>query len=225
MARLIQKRTKIFASVGATGVLSEFGSYAESDPTYSENIDDLQSRDAWNDGFSSAVDVNNCPMIQDLNTLFYVLTSQLVYLAEEGISEWDSAKTYYIGSFIKESDGRVFMSVADDNLNNALSDTTKWKLVLENRVISPEDNYSVAYDIHAVFANKATAITITVPTPSEANKGREIVIKNINSGTCSIVVNGGSTIAGNATTNLAQWGAIVIRSSGDKWDLLKNYTA
>lgn len=224
MARLVQKRTKIFAYVGATGVLSEFGSYAESDPTYSDDIDNLQSRNAWGDGFSSAVNSNNCPMIQDMNTLFYILTSQLVYLAQEGLPEWNSEKTYYIGSFIKEQDGRVFMSVVDDNLNNALTDTTKWKLVSENRVAIPTDSYAVAYDVNKVFSNKSSAITITVPAPSNANKGREIIIKNINTGTCSVVVDGGTTIAGNATTNLLQWGAMVIRSAGDKWDLLKNYS-
>jgi hypothetical protein len=223
MAKIIVKKTEIFASIGATGVLSEFGSYAESDVAYSTDLDDLQSRDAWAEGFASAVDANNSPMIQDLNTLFHVLTSQLVYLYQEGISEWNAGKTYYIGSFVKHADGRVFMSLIDDNLNNAITDTTKWKSVLTSKIVSPDDSYSVAYDVHTVFANKASAITITIPAPATTNEGREIIIKNIGAGTCSVVVTGGSTIAGNATTDLAQYGAIIIRSAGDKWDLIVKY--
>lgn len=226
MAKIDVKHTKIFASIaatGATGVTSEFGSYANGDPEYSSDIDAIQSRSAWNEGFSLAVDANNAPMIQDLNSLFYTLTSQLFYMMQEGISEWVATKTYYIGSFVKTSDGRVFMSLTDDNLNHAVTVTTEWIAVITNKVASPSDDYAIAYDIGIVFANKGSAITITVPAPDSTNAGREIIIKNINTGTCAVVVSGGSTIAGNATTNLSQYGAMVIRSEGTKWDLLKKH--
>ena len=56
-----------------------------------------------------------------MNALFYALCYQLTYVLQEGIPEWDSQTTYFVGSVVRRPGTAVmFMSKVDSNTNNAL---------------------------------------------------------------------------------------------------------
>jgi hypothetical protein len=59
---------------------------------------------------------------------------------EQGIPEWDASTTYYIGSLAKDSSGNIYVSLTDNNLNNALSSATNWKLPIASKQIKFEVN-------------------------------------------------------------------------------------
>jgi hypothetical protein len=78
--------------------------------------------------------------------------------------------------------------------------------------------YSMALIDEIVFANMATAITISLPDPTTASIGREYIIKNIGAGTTTVNSQGTSkTIDGTASQTLAQWAKARYVSNGTAW--------
>lgn len=128
MSKITRKIAKIFGSTANASEISEFGSLAAGSPVYSTDPTVIQSLSKWASGWFSAVIGGNSPAIEDMNALFYVLSYQLAYLMQAGVAEWDATTTYYIGSFASDGLGNIYSSIVDTNLNNALTDLTKWKL-------------------------------------------------------------------------------------------------
>ena len=127
MVELDRKLQKIFAGgVLPNNVLGIFGSGAEGSPAYSGDLDVLQSLDAYIEGFASAVINNSAPAMQDMNTLHYIVTTQLSYLFQQGVPLWLATETYYVGSVAKDANGILYRSLTSANLNNALTDTAHW---------------------------------------------------------------------------------------------------
>jgi len=127
MAKIVRKSQKIFGGdLTASGNVAVFGSLKAGSPSYSIDPATIQSAH-YNLGWADAVVANNAPAIQDMNALFYVDTYQLAYLMQTGIAEWDAGTTYYIGSWCLDSVGIPYCSIVDTNLNNAVTDTTKWR--------------------------------------------------------------------------------------------------
>lgn len=127
MVELDRKLQKIFAGgVLPNNVLGVFGSGAEGNPTYSGDLDVLQSLDAYIEGFASAVINNSAPAMQDMNTLHHIVTTQLSYLFQQGVPLWIDIETYYVGSIAKNANGILYRSLTSDNLNNALTDPAHW---------------------------------------------------------------------------------------------------
>lgn len=183
MAKIITKLQKVFGATGPTGVLGQFGSYKENTPTYSDDVETIQALNEYGDGIASALVNGAPPAIQDVNGLFYVISKQIAYLMQQGIPEWDAATNYFIGSFVTRpsgTDGEIFMSVANDNLNNALTDTTKWMIYKSNKMTSytASNSYSVAYDDAYINYSFASAGAIILPEPVATNKGRAVHISN-----------------------------------------------
>jgi hypothetical protein len=70
---------------------------------------------------------NQSPPLQDLNGLFYWLSSQLGYICQTGIPEWETNTVYYIGSIVSGvGNGIVYISLTDSNTGNAVTNTTYW---------------------------------------------------------------------------------------------------
>lgn len=77
---------------------------------------------AWAAGWLAAtLGASKFPAIEDMNGVHNVVTSQLAYLFQQGIAEWDSGTTYNIGSFCcAVGTTQLYTSVGNANLNNAL---------------------------------------------------------------------------------------------------------
>lgn len=131
MAKLQRKSAKVFAenAVAGVGGISQFGSLAAGDINYSKDVDIIQALDAYKNGWSSAVVGNKSPAIEDRNALDYLLSYQQAYIMQRGVPEWLSTETYYVGSFVSLDNGRMYVSVTNNNVgNNPATDTaqTNW---------------------------------------------------------------------------------------------------
>lgn len=131
MPKIIKKSQRVFcADVPANNVVSQYGSLKAGSPNYSSDPDIIQDLPAWGAGWAGAVIANSAPALQDLNSLFYVITRQLGYLVQTGVAEWDASTVYYIGSLSQSGNGILMVSIADDH-SAPLTDVTKWQPLLK----------------------------------------------------------------------------------------------
>lgn len=154
MARLTRKNIKVFAGNAANNGV--FGSLQTGNPVTTTNVEQIQSLPAWNTGWNSATMTSEkLPPLEEFQGIQYVTTYQQAYLMQEGIPEWASTVTYYKGCLAKEvtSTGfRIYNSLSNNNTGNLLSDTSKWKKVMDS-----DDLYAFDSDV----VHKAGAETIT----------------------------------------------------------------
>lgn len=128
MAKLPRKTQKIFCSKPTLEKqTSVFGTMKTSDKQYSTDVGTLQSNAAYEQGWKSATIASYKPFMEDFNTLNYINTSQLAYLFQQGIPEWDEATAYYKNSFCSYN-GDLWKSLIDDNLNNTPLEGESWTL-------------------------------------------------------------------------------------------------
>lgn len=182
MAKITRKHQKIFAyNAGvSTNVVATFGSLKAGSPAYSQDPDVLQALSAWAGGWGDAVVTNSAPAIQDFNSLFYVLTRSQAYQYQAGIPEYSTATEYHIGSLVSDGAGSLYLSVANTNTNNALDDATKWTLYKSIGYAYVTSSYTVQEHDYLIIANWQMVDanrTITLPTPTAAMAGREVIIK------------------------------------------------
>ena len=128
MAKLPRKTQKIFCSKPTLeNQTSVFGTMKTADKQYSTDVGILQSNAAYEQGWKSATIASYKPFMEDFNTLNYINTSQLAYLFQQGIPEWDESTTYYKNSFCSYN-GDLWQSLIDDNLGNAPFEGDEWTL-------------------------------------------------------------------------------------------------
>lgn len=129
MARLARYTQKTFGTNAGINQMAQYGSFAAGTPsTYSGATITptiVQSLTNFLEGWYSAVEGAYSPAIEDMNALFYLAFFQLAYLNQTGVSEWDSGTTYYTGCLVQSS-GVMYVSIIDTNLNQAITDSTKW---------------------------------------------------------------------------------------------------
>jgi hypothetical protein len=129
MAKITRKVAKLFGSSAGPTQVGQFGSLAAASPTYSSDPTVIQGLSNWAGGWFSAIIGNNSPAIEDMNGMCLVFAYQLAYLMQEGVPEWDSSTTYYIGSIAQDGSANLYRSLTNSNLNNALSDGSNWALL------------------------------------------------------------------------------------------------
>ena len=173
MAKITKKAQKTFGGgLTATNNIAQFGSLKAGSPAYSLDPDTIQSLSAYDNGWAAAVVNNNAPALQDVNALDFLFSRQLSYLMQAGIAEWDAATTYYIGSVVNDGYGNLYYSIADTNLNNAVTDATKWisyKLayVGTNPEVGGSTPFQMVYTNNKISVlNPGGAITVKLPTTS-----------------------------------------------------------
>ena len=120
MAKILRKAYKIFGSSAsaAAGGLEQFGALAAGAVNYTVDVETLQALTAWADGWSAACLGNNSPVLEERNAVDYVHGYQIGYLLQQGIPEWLSTQTYYKGNYVVDSDGKLRVSVIDNNTGN-----------------------------------------------------------------------------------------------------------
>lgn len=121
MAKIIRKGQRIFGSTAGVNQIAQYGSLANSTPNFTTDPTVIQALSQYLDGWFDAVIGGNSPAIEDMNALCYLFAYQLAYLMQEGIAEWDATTTYFKGSIAQDGSGTEFLSLADNNLNNALA--------------------------------------------------------------------------------------------------------
>ena len=162
MATKIARATQLqFGSTGAANSMSQFGSFAAGTPTRYSGATvtpaNIQALSNFLQGWYGAVVGANAPTIEDMNALCYLFSYQLGYLLQTGVGEWDAATNYFIGSLVNDGTGNLYVSLTNSNLNNAVSNTTNWKIVSSNPFTSLGDlEYSLANGVPARLAGNTT---------------------------------------------------------------------
>lgn len=137
MAKITRVTAQIFGSAVGTSQIAQFGSLAAASPvTYTgagaiTNVNLIQASN-WTQGWSAAVEGANSPALEDLNAYCFMTSYQNAYLLQQGVPEWNSTTTYYIGSIAQDGLGNIYSSRTDSNLNNALSSTANWNQIVSN---------------------------------------------------------------------------------------------
>ncbi len=229
MAKITRTPQKQFGSAAGTNEMAEFGSFAAGTPTrYSGTTITpaiIQTLSNFLGGWKSAVESDNAFCLEDMNAICYLFAYQLGYILQNGVAEWDSATTYYIGSMVSDGTNTVYVSLANSNTNNALTDTSKWAASGAARVVritQANSPYTVPTTVDTVEINCASgAITVNLPALA-SNSGRKLnfVRVDANGGTYAATLDGNSseTIAGQTTVTLDdQWSQLALYASSDNW--------
>lgn len=126
----IQRTTqKIFGSNAPADDIAALGSFKTGTPVYTDNVAALQNN-AYEQGYGAAIIANEAPFMEEQNSIPYILSKQLAYLYQEGIAEYDTETTYFIGSWVKGiiNDKRIiYESLTDNNLGNPLTNQAHWQ--------------------------------------------------------------------------------------------------
>lgn len=195
MARLSRFTQLVFGSNAGTNQMAQYGSLAASSPerfsgtTITPSI--VQALGNYLDGWFSAVIAQNSPAIEDMNALCYLFAYQLSYLMQAGVPEWDSGTTYFTGDLVQSS-GILFVSIANTNLNNPVTDDVHWAQPTQNGTVTPNSlpsNTVVVTGTTLTWAN----LTIASGNTLTVNSGGDLL------GIRPMTVNGTLTINGTAS--------------------------
>lgn len=139
MAKLTRVFKKIFGDAGIA--INQFGTDALNAPVATKNRTTLQALAAYGAGWGAAVVGGlRVPAFEEMNALQYLTDSDIAYIYQEGIAEYDANTPYFIGSLVKETlTSKIYKSLTDDNTGNVLSDVVNWVLCgdLANIPVTP----------------------------------------------------------------------------------------
>lgn len=125
MAKITRKTQKIFADSAPTNQLTTFGTAMAVTPNNSRDLADIQNAN-FSSGWAAAVEADKAPYEEDTNGLFYLVTKQLAYIFQAGVSEWDSGTTYYINDYCRVGNV-LYYSLQDNNTGkDPTSETAYW---------------------------------------------------------------------------------------------------
>lgn len=173
MAKLTRILQKVFGVNAGTDERAQIGSFAAGAPAFTTDLNTMQSLANYGQGLFGVCVGENSPALEDLNSLYYLMTRQLAYLMQAGVAEYDSGTSYYIGSIVNVS-GVTYVSLTDDNLSNPVTDVTKWKVQAGNNFPANLINGKVV----PLFGITSTAFTrnanfTSTPIPAKVRVSRD----------------------------------------------------
>lgn len=166
MARIQRWTQKIFASGASNNGI--FGSAQAGTKILSNSLSDIQSLPAWAAGWLDAtIGALKFPPLEEMQGVQYLTTTQISYLFQEGIAEYDAATTYYHFSIVKAPGTfQLFGSLIDANVGNALptapASNGNWQFLIDLGNTNPfttgdaKLTLKTAADIGFVMANDGT---------------------------------------------------------------------
>ena len=219
VAKISRKTQQIFAgNATVTGNIAQFGSLQASAPAYSGDPTVIQSLPAWGLGWPAAVINNAAPCIQDMTAFQYVYSYQLGYLLQQGIPEWDTSTNYFVGSLVSDGVGRIYMSATNVNIGNALSSTSNWILYFSNQITTASTTYAVIYSDSYIRCTGTTGYTVTLPSATSLNVGRQITIKSVLSNAAILTISG--SVDNLSSITLVPYQSVTLVSNSTTWDII-----
>jgi len=237
MAKIPRATQKLFGSTASNNQIAKFGSKSAGVPARyagaAATAANIQALNNFLNGWFDAVIGANSPEIEDMNALFWLAFQQLGYILQTGVPEWDSGTTYFIGSVVQDGNGTQYVSLNDNNLNHAVTDTTNWAMASSKsqiKTITPIPGFVFSTNVAvtdngAVFLSKMQgSMTYNLPAPTP---GFNITIVAIGPGNfawaplsnqpITLHRNGSEKIQG-----LAQ--DLVLRSDYGRWKIISDGT-
>lgn len=192
MAKITRKNMTVFGSNSGANQIEQFGSLAAGSPVYTTDPETIQALANYLTGWFAGVVGQNSPAIEDMNALCYLFAYQLSYILQEGVPEWSSLTNYFIGSIVQNgTTGISYVSLTDNNLNNALTDITKWAQPQQNGMVNPNNPPGNRTTIANTTMTWAYLKILTAQTFTVVANSQLVGITSINiAGTGVLVVNG-----------------------------------
>lgn len=129
MAKLPRVKQEIFSSQAGSRQITAFGTAKTETPIYTTDVAQIQNTN-FLQGWLSALLPDKAPYEEDMNAVFYAITSQLAYLFQQGFPEYDAETEYNIGSLVKVVDNQgnvtIYKSLTNENIGNSLTDNNYW---------------------------------------------------------------------------------------------------
>lgn len=147
MSKLTRVIQKIFGQDGGTGEFGQFGSNAASPPgTTTKDLTVIQALQQYLDGwFSATASAAEPPRIEDRNGLDLLWSSQLAYLFQNGLAEWQAGTKYYLDVSFVQVGGSIYQAVLGDDVTNDNTNKTPasnplwWRLVTQLEAVPQWD--------------------------------------------------------------------------------------
>lgn len=132
---LERKQLQIFCGSAGEQQTSVFGTMKNPAPDYSKDPETLQSTN-WVQGWQNAIAADDAPFMEDMNSLFYVLSYMTKYLYQHGIPEWNNKETYAASKSVVIRNGKFYVAkqtTGADNPQDPATDSsnTYWYLALD----------------------------------------------------------------------------------------------
>lgn len=129
MPKLNRIKQEIFANQAGSLEVTAFGTAKDQTPVYTKDLSQIQNTNFLN-GWQSAILSDKSPWEEDMNALFFAITTQLAYLFQQGIPEYDAETTYYIGSLAKVTSNQgnvtIYKSLTNENTGNPVTNDSYW---------------------------------------------------------------------------------------------------
>lgn len=138
MAGLARVQQKVFGDTAASSQFGQIGSVQAGTPVTTKDLATIQSLSQYLAGLFAITDTSTqAPYTQDFNSLFFMITTQLKYLFEKGIPEWETNTTYYQYISIVQVNGVIyqFQNATPGSGVNPVGDSgTNWKSLVGGAV-------------------------------------------------------------------------------------------
>ena len=200
MSKIARATQKLFGSSGSTSDFGEFGSKAAGAPATTKSPATIQALAAFLTGWTAATVAQDRPYLEDMNALFLLAFQQIAYCLQLGIPEWDAGTTYYTGSIAQDGAGVIYKSLVDDNLDNALSDPSKWA-----NINPPITTGGTVGSFKNLKVTRPTAATVTVSAD-------ELVLENSSNEKVTV-----RAVSQTADITVSGAGGLDAGSEGNKW--------
>ena len=180
MARITRQTQVIFGSAGLVGTAG-FGGAASGNPaTQLANtlaISTIMATSYYTNGWLAAtLGATKFPAVEDMNAVEFVNTTQLAYLYQQGLPEYDAGTTYYTNNIcMKAGTFQLYGSLTNNNIGNALSDPTNWQLLADFSTASGfttgdmKDTWKTTADTGWIMMNDGSIGSATSGATTRAN--------------------------------------------------------
>lgn len=196
---LERKNLQVFCGSAGDQQTSIFGTMKNPDPDYSKDPEELQGTN-WPQGWQNAVAADDAPFMEDMNSLFYVLSYMTKYLYQHGIPEWSNKETYTASKSVVLRNGKFYLAkqtTGADNPQDPATDAsfTYWYLALDPVNPPADQNWVKGY------AQSLANLSQTIDSATDKYPSNKAVLNELNRRKLiayekyrSIAVNGDTTI-------------------------------
>lgn len=163
---LDRKYQKIFAKNADGNDLAVVGSKNAGNIETSTDVEEIQSLSNWMTGLRAQVTTNDAPYLQDQNSIFYVITSQLAYLFQAGIAEWNSQTEYIANRSVVLKNGKIYIAIAD-SINVEPEVTNEWLSYWREYINTADEYYAICT---SSYSSNKKEITLNNLVPSTGTR-------------------------------------------------------
>lgn len=145
MGKINRATQKIFGSNANSTAITQFGTAKDTNPIYitNGNVEDIQANPSFLTGWANSLEQDLAPFMQDSNALWYMITSQVAYIMQQGMPEYDAETEYPAGALCKNTDNyggiviyKALQDMLGENVGHATSEQTYWT------IFSADENYA-----------------------------------------------------------------------------------